>query len=247
TDQSAFIDQQTSQLDGVLTMIQILLGLAILIAVLGIINTLVLSMLERTRELGLLRTVGLSQTATIRMVTVEAVVISLFGALLGVTVGVGLGAAVVRALADEGIDRLALPWSDMAGYVVLAGLVGVIAALLPAVRAARPNVLGAIAREWTAQARLGAGSGGVPGRGPHPHPPPASAPATRPPVRPSTPCPPATRRMGQTAGVWGGDDWPGFCSTWTVRCWTARSSGTPRWRRSRNGSAASSPPPPGGR
>jgi len=147
TDQSAFIDQQTSQLDGVLTMIQILLGLAILIAVLGIINTLVLSMLERTRELGLLRTVGLSQTATIRMVTVEAVVISLFGALLGVTVGVGLGAAVVRALADEGIDRLALPWSDMAGYVVLAGLVGVIAALLPAVRAARTNVLGAIAHE----------------------------------------------------------------------------------------------------
>ena len=147
TDQSAFIDQQTSQLDGVLTMIQILLGLAILIAVLGIINTLVLSMLERTRELGLLRTVGLSRTATIRMVTVEAVVISLFGALLGVTVGVGLGAAVVRALADEGIDRLALPWSDMAGYVVLAGLVGVIAALLPAVRAARTNVLGAIAHE----------------------------------------------------------------------------------------------------
>jgi len=128
-------------------MIQILLGLAILIAVLGIINTLVLSMLERTRELGLLRTVGLSRTATIRMVTVEAVVISLFGALLGVTVGVGLGAAVVRALADEGIDRLALPWSDMAGYVVLAGLVGVIAALLPAVRAARTNVLGAIAHE----------------------------------------------------------------------------------------------------
>lgn len=147
TDQSAFIEQQTSQVDGVLTMIQVLLGLAILIAVLGIINTLALSVLERTRELGLLRAVGLGRAATVRMVTVEAVVISIFGALLGVVVGAGLGTAVVRALTDEGIDTLALPWSDMAEYLVLAGLVGLVAALLPAVRAARTNVLNAIAYE----------------------------------------------------------------------------------------------------
>src|SRR5690606_34150073 len=101
TDQSAFIEQQTSQADGVLTTIQVLLGLAILIAVLGIINTLALSVLERTRELGLLRAVGLGRAATVRMVTVEAVVISIFGALLGVVVGAGLGTAVVRALTDE--------------------------------------------------------------------------------------------------------------------------------------------------
>jgi putative ABC transport system permease protein len=147
TDQSAFIEQQTSQLDGVLTMIQILLALAILIAVLGIINTLALSVLERTRELGLLRAVGLGRAATMRMITVESVVIAVFGALLGVVVGCALGAAVVFALEDEGINRLALPWADLAAYLVLAGIVGVVAAVLPAIRAARTDVLTAIAYE----------------------------------------------------------------------------------------------------
>jgi putative ABC transport system permease protein len=147
TDQSAFIEQQTSQLDGVLTMIQILLALAILIAVLGIINTLALSVLERTRELGLLRAVGLGRAATMRMITVEAVVIALFGALLGIVVGTGLGASVVSALDSEGITTLALPWRDLATYLVLAGVVGVVAAVLPAIRAARTDVLAAIAYE----------------------------------------------------------------------------------------------------
>ena len=77
-----------------------------LIAVLGIVNTLALSVLERTRELGLLRAIGLGRAQTMRMVTVEAVVISVFGALLGVAVGTGLGAAVVKALEDEGITGL---------------------------------------------------------------------------------------------------------------------------------------------
>lgn len=147
SDRSDFIEEQTSQLDGVFTMIQILLGLAILIAVLGIINTLALSVLERTRELGLVRAVGLGRGATMRMITVEAVVIALFGALLGVVVGAGLGAATVQALAGEGIDELTLPWASMATYLVLAGIVGVAAAILPAVRAARTNVLRAIAYE----------------------------------------------------------------------------------------------------
>ena len=92
-------------------MIQILLALAILIAVLGIVNTLALSVLERTRELGLLRAIGLRRAQTMRMITVEAVVISVFGALLGLAVGSGLGAAVVRALRDEGFSSLAFPWT----------------------------------------------------------------------------------------------------------------------------------------
>jgi putative ABC transport system permease protein len=146
-DRTEFIEEQTSQLDGVFTIIQILLGLAILIAVLGIINTLALSVLERTRELGLVRAVGLGRGATMRMVTVEAVVIALFGALLGVVVGAGLGTATVRALADEGIDQLTLPWVDMATYLVLAGIVGIVAAVLPAGRAARTDILRAIAYE----------------------------------------------------------------------------------------------------
>ncbi|MGR6320315.1 ABC transporter permease [Micromonospora soli] len=146
-DRDAFIKQQTSQLDGLLTMIQILLALAIVIAVLGIINTLALSVLERTRELGLLRAIGLRRAQTMRMITVEAVVISIFGALLGVAVGTGLGAAVVRALKDEGITDLVLPWGQMGTFLILAAIVGVVAAVLPAIRAARINVLGAIAHD----------------------------------------------------------------------------------------------------
>ncbi|MFC0033271.1 ABC transporter permease [Micromonospora chaiyaphumensis] len=146
-DRAAFIKQQTSQLDTPLRMIQILLALAIVIAVLGIINTLALSVLERTRELGLLRAIGLRRAQTMRMITVEAVVISIFGALLGVVVGTGLGAAVVRALKDEGITDLVLPWSQMVTFLVLAAIIGVVAAVLPAIRAARINVLGAIAHD----------------------------------------------------------------------------------------------------
>ncbi|MEU5940173.1 FtsX-like permease family protein [Micromonospora sp. NPDC047548] len=146
-DRAAFIKQQTSMLDTPLQMIQILLALAIVIAVLGIINTLALSVLERTRELGLLRAIGLRRAQTMRMITVEAVVISIFGALLGVVVGTGLGAAVVRALKDEGITDLVLPWGQMGVFLGLAAIIGVIAAVLPAVRAARINVLGAIAHD----------------------------------------------------------------------------------------------------
>jgi putative ABC transport system permease protein len=146
-DRATFIDQQTSSLDGVLQMIQILLALAILIAVLGIVNTLALSVLERTRELGLLRAIGLRRAQTMRMVTVEAVVISMFGAILGVVVGSGLGASVVRALKDQGIDDLVLPWAQMGLFVGVAAIVGVVAAVLPAIRAARLDVLRAIAHE----------------------------------------------------------------------------------------------------
>ncbi len=146
-DRTDFIKQQTSQFNSLLTMIQVLLGLAILIAVLGIINTLALSVLERTRELGLLRAVGLRRAQLMRMITVESVVISVFGALLGLAVGTGLGAAVVRALHDQGFSRFALPWSAMVTYLILAAVVGVVAAVLPAIRAARTNVLSAIAYE----------------------------------------------------------------------------------------------------
>jgi putative ABC transport system permease protein len=147
TDRSGFIDQQVSQLNSVLIFIQILLALAILIAVLGIVNTLALSVLERTRELGLLRAIGLRRAQAMRMVTTEAVVISIFGALLGLVVGSGLGVAVVKALRDQGFTNVALPWNQMVVYLVLAGVVGVVAAILPSIRAARINVLEAIAYE----------------------------------------------------------------------------------------------------
>jgi putative ABC transport system permease protein len=146
-NRSEYVAAQSAQFDQLLTMIQVLLALAILIAVLGIVNTLALSVLERTRELGLLRAIGMRRAQTMRMVTVEAVVISVFGALLGLGVGVGLGSAVVRALKDQGFTQMAYPWSQMATYLVLAALVGVVAAVLPSIRAARVNVLQAIAHD----------------------------------------------------------------------------------------------------
>jgi putative ABC transport system permease protein len=147
SDRSAFVEQQARQLHSVQTMIQVLLALAILIAVLGVVNTLALSVLERTRELGMLRSIGLYRGQTMRMVTVEAVVISVFGALLGMAVGSGLGAAAVRALRSQGFAGVAFPWERMGTYVVLAAIVGMLAGILPAIRAARINVLAAIAHE----------------------------------------------------------------------------------------------------
>jgi putative ABC transport system permease protein len=102
--------------------------------------------LERTRELGLVRAIGMRRGQVVQMVTVESVVIAVFGALLGVVVGGLLGAGVVRALRDD-VPELALPWTSMATFLVLAVVIGLFAAILPAVRAARTNVLAAIAYE----------------------------------------------------------------------------------------------------
>jgi putative ABC transport system permease protein len=146
-DRAQYLNQQANQANGFLVAIQILLALAILIAVLGVINTLALSVIERTREIGLLRAVGLRRGQTMRMITVESIVISVFGAVLGLAVGLGLGAAVVRALHDQGISQFAVPWGQLITYLILAAIVGVVAGVLPAIRAARVNVLEAIAYE----------------------------------------------------------------------------------------------------
>jgi putative ABC transport system permease protein len=145
--QADFLAQLTSQVDTAVVMLYVLLGLSILIAVLGIVNTLALSILERTRELGLLRAVGMPRSQVTQMVAVESVVIATFGALLGVLVGVALGIAVVRAIPDEFVSVLSLPWVSIAIFLALAVIVGLAAAILPAVRAARTDVLRAIAYE----------------------------------------------------------------------------------------------------
>ncbi|MCW2640751.1 MAG: transporter permease [Dactylosporangium sp.] len=144
---SEWIGNTTQFFDIVLIIVQVLLLVAMLIAVLGIINTLVLSVLERTSELGMLRAIGLRRGQMMRMIVVESVVISLFGALLGISVGAGLGAAVVHALKDKGISDLSLPWGLMIFYLIAGAVVGVVAAIIPAIRAARLNVLNAIAYE----------------------------------------------------------------------------------------------------
>jgi putative ABC transport system permease protein len=146
-NQVDYVQQQASQVNTLQVILYILLALAIVIAVLGIVNTLALSILERTRELGLLRAVGLGRFQVAQMVTVESVVISVFGALLGLVVGCALGTAVVRALRDQGIPVLSIPWGTIGVFLSLALMVGLIAAIIPAIRASRIDVLRAIAYE----------------------------------------------------------------------------------------------------
>lgn len=136
-----------SQIDQLLVLFTGLLFLAIIIAILGITNTLALSIIERTREIGLLRAVGMTRFQTKWMVRWEAVIVAVFGALMGVGIGVFLGWAVVQALADEGLGTFAIPWSQLLFLVLLAALAGIIAAIYPSWKASRIDVLDAIAYE----------------------------------------------------------------------------------------------------
>ncbi|MFI5909763.1 ABC transporter permease [Dactylosporangium sp. NPDC051541] len=147
SDRSEYTAQENAKANRILRIVQILLSLAVVIAVLGIANTVALSVLERTRELGLLRAVGLRQVQTLLMTAAEATVIAVFGALLGTTVGVGLGAATVKALRQQGVTELSIPFHQLLAYLGLAALVGAMAAIPPAARAARLNILTAIAHD----------------------------------------------------------------------------------------------------
>lgn len=146
-NQDEFAAEQRKPIDQLLYIIYALLGLAVIIAVLGIVNTLALSVIERTREIGLLRAVGLSRRQLRTMLRLESVAIALLGAVLGVVLGLAAGWALQRSLADDGIDVLSIPGVQLAVFVVLAGLVGVLAALWPGRRAARLDVLRAITTE----------------------------------------------------------------------------------------------------
>ncbi len=146
-DPAGYADEQKSQVDLFLTLIYALLGLSVVIAILGVVNTLGLSVIERTREVGLLRAVGLSRRQLRTMIRLESIVIAVFGALLGVVVGVAFGVSLVKALADQGITELSIPWVQLLGFVIAAGVVGVLAAVVPGRRAARLDVLKAIATE----------------------------------------------------------------------------------------------------
>lgn len=136
-----------SQVNKSIGLLYALLALSVVIAVLGIVNTLGLSIIERTREIGLLRSIALTRGQVRRMITLESVVIALLGAVVGVGLGTGFGVALRRVLVDQGIDQLAIPWGQLAAFVGAAVVVGVLAALWPAHRAARTNILKAIAAE----------------------------------------------------------------------------------------------------
>jgi putative ABC transport system permease protein len=146
-DQTAFRDQQGGFINQLVGLITALLAMAILIALFGIVNTLGLSIFERTRELGLLRAVGMSRRQVRSMIRWESVIIAILGAVLGIAIGVAFGWSIQQALASQGLTELRIPGGQLVLYLVLAGLAGVLAAILPARRAARLNVLRAISYE----------------------------------------------------------------------------------------------------
>ena len=145
-DREQFAESIKSSINQLLYMIYGLLALAIVIAVIGIVNTLGLSVIERTREIGLLRAVGLSRARLRRMVTLESVTISLMGAVLGLVIGLAIG-VLLREVLKEDLTVLSLPLVNLLLFLGIAVLFGVLAAVVPAVRASRMKVLDAIATE----------------------------------------------------------------------------------------------------
>src|SRR4051812_29005793 len=143
-DEHQFAEQQRAPIDQLVLMVDALLGLALVIAVLGIVNTLALSIIERTREIGLLRAIGLGRGQLRLMVTLESIVMAVLGAVLGVVLGVCFGVAMMYAVKDQGLEVIAIPWTQLAIFLGLAVVIGVLAAVLPARRAARLDVLTAI-------------------------------------------------------------------------------------------------------
>ena len=146
-DEAGFAEEQRGPIDQLVQMIYALLGLALVIAVLGIVNTLALSVIERTREVGLLRAIGVSRRQLRWMITLESVVISVLGAVLGVVLGIGFGVALMYALKDQGLEAISVPYGQLVVFLLLALVIGVLAAVFPARRAARLDVLRAIATE----------------------------------------------------------------------------------------------------
>jgi putative ABC transport system permease protein len=142
-----YIADAETQVDQMVALFSGLLGLALVIALLGIANTLALSIVERTREIGLLRAVGMARRQVRSMIRWEAIVIALFGALLGVVVGTVIGFGVVSSLADDGLGSFALPGGQLIIWLMAAAIAGVLASIGPARKASRLNVLRAISYE----------------------------------------------------------------------------------------------------
>ncbi|QXJ26276.1 FtsX-like permease family protein [Actinomadura graeca] len=147
SDQAALKASAHSEVDTFVTFLSVLLAMSVIIAAVGVINTLALSVIERTREIGLLRAIGISRRQLRRMIRLESIVIAVFGALLGMGIGVSFGAALQNALKDKGLGELSIPVGTLVLYLVVAAVIGVFAALWPAWRAGRMDVLKAISTE----------------------------------------------------------------------------------------------------
>jgi ABC-type antimicrobial peptide transport system permease subunit len=144
--QSEFKTNFEKPLNNILSLLYVLLALSVIVSLFGIVNTLVLSVFERTRELGMLRAVGMTRRQVRRMIRHESIVTSLIGAALGIVVGFFLAILVTQALSDEGIV-FAVPYASIVYFVIAAIIVGILAAIWPARRAAKLNVLAALQYE----------------------------------------------------------------------------------------------------
>ncbi len=144
-DREQFKGSQSQQIDTLLAVLYGLLALAVVIAILGIINTLALSVVERRREIGMLRAVGMQRAQVRRTIYLESLLIALFGAIVGLVLGIVFGWGFVRTLRDEGLGVMTVPWGQVIGMLIGSAIVGVGAALWPAARAARTRPLEAIA------------------------------------------------------------------------------------------------------
>jgi putative ABC transport system permease protein len=140
-----FEQAQVSSVNQLLGLIYALLALAVIIALIGIVNTLMLSVFERTREIGLLRAVGMRRRQVRVMIRSEAVILAIFGAIIGIVIGTGMGIALVSSLKQQGITDTVVPISSLLVFLVIAALLGLVAASWPARRAAKLDVLAAIA------------------------------------------------------------------------------------------------------
>lgn len=146
-NRSQYKSQLSSMVDQILMILYALLALSIIIAIFGIINTLALSVSERTHEIGLLRAIGTSRSQIRGMLAIEAAVISVFGTLLGLVVGVMAGAVIQAVYAGNGLQQLSIPWNQLVWFLMLSVLVGLIASISPANRALKKPVLDAVASE----------------------------------------------------------------------------------------------------
>jgi putative ABC transport system permease protein len=141
-----FVDGQTAFIAQILAILWVLLALAVIVSLFGIVNTLVLSTFERTRELGTLRALGMTRRQVRRMVRHESVITALIGAVVGIALGLALAGGAVAMLGKYGI-AYTVPAGSLLAVAVVAMVAGVLAAVLPARRAARLNVLSALAYE----------------------------------------------------------------------------------------------------
>lgn len=146
-DRQEFQESIESNLNTVLVLVNVFLGFALLIALVGIVNTLTLSVFERIREIGLLRAVGMTRRQMRRMIRWEAAAVSLYGAVVGVVLGGAFGLATSAAIPEDIIDTISIPAAQLVSFLVISVAFGLIAALFPAFRASRMNVLDAIADE----------------------------------------------------------------------------------------------------